>query len=301
MSRSTRRSDTRAATRGHQSVVINSVEKFRQVNIDNEPIAIGDVGLRLCHRLVGGAPRPEAVAVLAERRVPQRLEPLQHRLLDHAIDHGWNAEVADPAVRLRDFDPTHRLRLVGSLEQLIPNLRPVLTSGRPWQSLDGHPVDAGAPCCANSFPRSSRFPRSQISSISCSAQAGLSGSDFATGGSIPWRPRPGASPRPSGSQGQRELDFLPRSAHESPVLLALSSFGPSVIVSARPICCSAFRPWSASLALPTAGLLCPLLTSAPRSGGLAAPSVADGDTAQISRGKLNRLPRTTAGFTAPRP
>jgi hypothetical protein len=28
--------------------------------------------------------------VLAERRIPQRLEPLQHRLLDHTVDHGWH-------------------------------------------------------------------------------------------------------------------------------------------------------------------------------------------------------------------
>src|SRR3954465_4760271 len=45
-----------------------------------------------------------------------------------------------------------------------------------------------------------------------------------------------------------------------------------------------------------AGLLCPLLTSAPRSGGLSAPSV-PGDTVQISWGKPRSLPRTPAGFT----
>src|SRR3954468_4581612 len=44
------------------------------------------------------------------------------------------------------------------------------------------------------------------------------------------------------------------------------------------------------------GLLCPLLTSAPRSGGLSAPSV-PGDTVQISWGKPRSLPRTPAGFT----
>ena len=48
-------------------------------------------------------------------------------------------------------------------------------------------------------------------------------------------------------------------------------------------------------------LLRPLLTSAPRSGSLAAPSVrpvSRMDTAQISRGKPRGLPRTPAGFTA---
>ena len=43
-------------------------------------------------------------------------------------------------------------------------------------------------------------------------------------------------------------------------------------------------------------LLCPLLTSAPRSGTLAGPSVPT-DTMQISRGKLDRLHRTPAEST----
>jgi len=99
----------------HEFVVINSVEKFRQVYIDDEPIAFGDIGLRLRHRLLGRAARPEAVAALAERRVPQRLQPLEHRLLNHTVDYGWNAEVACPACRLRDLHPTHRLWLVATL------------------------------------------------------------------------------------------------------------------------------------------------------------------------------------------
>ena len=45
-------------------------------------------------------------------------------------------------------------------------------------------------------------------------------------------------------------------------------------------------------------LLCPLLTSAPRSGRLATTSVPR-DTTQISRGKTDRLHRTPAGFTTP--
>jgi hypothetical protein len=44
-------------------------------------------------------------------------------------------------------------------------------------------------------------------------------------------------------------------------------------VAAPPICCPAFRPWGASLASPAPSLLCPLLTSAGRSGRIAPPSV----------------------------
>jgi hypothetical protein len=69
-------------------------------------------------------------------------------------------------------------------------------------------------------------------------------------------------------------------------------------LSARPICCSAFRPWSASLALPTAW---PTTPSADFCRAVRRPlgllSRRNGDTRQISRGKLNRLRCTAAGST----
>src|SRR5207247_441386 len=128
--------------RGHQPVVVDPVEEFGQVDVHDKPVAFDDAGLRLRHRLMGGTARPEAVAVLAECRVPLRLKPLQDRLLDHAIDHGWNAEVARPAGRLRDLYPTHRLRLVAPLEQLIFDLRPARFEDA-RQLFDGDPVNAG--------------------------------------------------------------------------------------------------------------------------------------------------------------
>src|SRR5713101_2811404 len=88
------------------------------------------------------------------------------------------------------------------------------------------------------FHALTRFPRAHTSSISCSSQAGLSGVGFAPA---------------FGDQGQRVLDVLPRSTHELPILLAAldrSGLGPSF--PDRPICCYAFRPWSASIASPTA-------------------------------------------------
>src|SRR5262249_61354370 len=105
-------------------------KKFGQVDIYNKPIAVDDVGLRLRHRLVGGAARPEAVAVLAECRVPLRLKPLQERLLDYAINYGWNAQLARPAVPLGDLHPKDRLRLGGPCGQLIFNLPPALFEAR---------------------------------------------------------------------------------------------------------------------------------------------------------------------------
>jgi hypothetical protein len=57
----------------------------------------------------------------------------------------------------------------------------------------------------------------------------------------------------NGSKASEYWVFLPLTTHELPVLLATpnrSGLRPSF--PARPIRCSAFRPWSASLALPTA-------------------------------------------------
>src|ERR1700680_2906050 len=82
-------------------------------------------------------------------------------------------------------------------------------------------------------------------------------------------------------QGQFELAWRSRCGHETPDLLALS-----------------FNPSSGTVRAfdRRTGLLCPLLTSAPRSGCLAASSV-PGDTVQISRSKPDSLRRTPAGFT----
>src|SRR5258708_15775481 len=82
------------------------------------------------------------------------------------------------------------------------------------------------------------------------------------------------------------------------------SFGPS---AARSRSCEPwpFLPFRASVPLERTdgfGLLCPLLTPAPRWGRLTAPSVPPRrtsvrDMAQASRGKFYRLPRTPAGCT----
>jgi hypothetical protein len=67
---------------------------------------------------------------------------------------------------------------------------------------------------------------------------------------------------------------------------------------ARPICCSAFRPWSASRASPTSG---PTMPSADFCAAVGPPldglSRHPGDTTQISWGKCSRLPCTVAGST----
>src|SRR6266436_5185551 len=107
--------------------MIDPVEKFLEIKVNHDAVARGNVSLRLGHRLMGGASRSEAVTVLGERRVPLLLEDLQQGLLDQSVDDARYAEFSDPAVRLGDFDPLDRLRLIGSLEQSRPNAWPVLT------------------------------------------------------------------------------------------------------------------------------------------------------------------------------
>src|SRR5215813_6000286 len=86
--------------------------------------------------------RSEPVAVFGERPVPPPLQNLQHRLLDESIQHTRNAELSHPSsVRLGDFHPPHRLRLVSPVQQSFPDGWPVLLQVV-LQSDDGHPVDA---------------------------------------------------------------------------------------------------------------------------------------------------------------
>ena len=138
----------------HQAVVIDPVEKFFEIEVNHDAVARGNVLLRLGHRLMSGTSRSEAVAMLGERRVPLLLKNLQQGLLDQSVDDARYAELSDPAVRLGDFDPFDRLRLVGSREQLRPNAWPVLTQVI-LGVVDGHPIHARtALVLSNAFPRS---------------------------------------------------------------------------------------------------------------------------------------------------
>ncbi len=237
----------------HQAIVIDSVEKFFEIKIDHDAVALGNVSLRLGHRLVGRSPRSEAVAVLGERWVPLFLENLQQGLLDQPVDDARHAELSDPAIRLGYFDPLDRLRLIGSREQLRPNTWPVLTQVG-LGVFDSHSIHARATLvAANTFPRSYEI----------SSGAHLLHQLFIASRAFGYRLRHGwFGPLETADrgftpafwrQGQRVLDVLPRATHELPILLATldrSGLGPSF--PDRPICCSAFRPWSASIASPTA-------------------------------------------------
>ena len=129
--------------------MIDSVEELFEIEIDHDVVALDDIMLRLSHCLMCGAPRSKAVTVLGKRRVPPLLENLQHSLLNQPVDDARNAELSDPAVRLGDFDPFGRLRLIGSLKQLSPNVSPVLTQVI-LGGVDGHSIDARRVRCVRS-------------------------------------------------------------------------------------------------------------------------------------------------------
>jgi hypothetical protein len=61
---------------GHQDVVVDPVEKFFQIKINDDLAAVGDValGLGLGERLMGAAPRAETEARCREGRIEDRFQ-----------------------------------------------------------------------------------------------------------------------------------------------------------------------------------------------------------------------------------
>jgi hypothetical protein len=114
-----------------------------------------------------------------------------------------------------------------------------------------------------------------------------------TGASLPGVPAASSSQRPSMT---RPLAGCHPAAPQQATTLFHRSGLRLTRVAAWPSRSPAFRPWGASRASPAARLLCPLLTSARWSGGIAPPSVLHEDTAQISRGQLSYLLCIDAGF-----
>src|SRR5712691_9261443 len=98
-----------------------------------------------------------------------------------------------------------------------------------------------------------QFSRPQTSSISCSSLAGLSVAQFAVYDSVPSPGALGASLRPSSVKASTLCSWF----------FCRLSFIESCVLLTAP-CCLGLRP---------CGLLCPLLTPAPRSRWIAPPSV----------------------------
>src|SRR3954468_920214 len=141
------------------------------------------------------------------------------------------------------------------------------------------PSRPGAPLLrrtgASAFLRLSRS--TTLSMDGPTRTAGPLGSALAVQASVPSGAARGFTPylRP---KGQLQLAFLPLDPHEITALFAHSAVRAFVGLSQ---------------------LLCPLLTSLPRSRGLRPAQSGKPNPTEISRGKLARLRRTPAGSTTP--
>src|SRR6266850_8210750 len=172
-------------------------------------------------------------------------------------------------------------RVTLRLEQLFFDLRPARFEDA-RQLFDGDAVDAGRTLVAHHCTQCRFYVvwgTNRLHQMLCGCRAFGFGRRRDCFDLLPVQARgfTPAGPR----QGQLELVWRSRFGHETPDLLALS-----------------FNPLSGTVRAfgRRTGLLCPLLTSAPRSGRLATASVPK-DTAQISRSKPDSLHRTPAGFT----
>src|SRR5690606_20949685 len=99
-------------------------EELLQVHVHHGTATGLHVRLSGKYRLVRSAARPEAVAMLAKGGIKNGLQHLQQCLLDQAIRHCRNTQLALATVRLRDHDPSYRARPVRSRKPLLPYARP---------------------------------------------------------------------------------------------------------------------------------------------------------------------------------
>jgi hypothetical protein len=219
---------------------------------------------------VRASPRPEAVAVHAERRVDDRLQHLQQGLLDQPIHHRRNAQLPRPAVRLGYRHAAHRTGPVAAVEQCLPDVGPRRSSGTLRVCCTVRPSTPALPLLAlTRFHAAAMFCRSRARASRPSVPGSFD------------RVAPAAL-HPVRLQPRLHLGLPPH----FPPCRASDACLPSDMSRHRP----------SRSALRVAQLLRPLLTS--RSGSPPSPFQAQGE---ISPGKNAILPRTAAGFTPPDP
>ncbi len=125
----------------HQPIMIYPVKEGFQVQIHYPVTAFPSAVLSISDCLMGRMPRAEAIAVWVEAGFPILLDHLSDCLLDKAVQHRRNTQGAGTAVGFGNDDPPDRLRSIGLLEQLLPDLRPMLAQII-RQFIHGHTVDA---------------------------------------------------------------------------------------------------------------------------------------------------------------
>ena len=263
----------------HQHVVVDSIEEFFQIDIDH-------ASRSLRRRTLAPGPPPDGPSVPGGSRSCARRTSGPSALAEPAAPpagsggrrrRGCRAFAPRrPAWGFRPASPAAAGRF---RRAAVPECLASAHAGSPRHVVDGHPIDAGSSLVGpDSFPR--HFEILSLAHLlhqDRSVLPGFRASRFAMGGSVPssvgdrgFHPDP-----PSGRpDAMLVLGFLPLSAHELRVLLATpnrSGLRPS-FPAGDPLLRLSARVSHSSVADSTC-LLCPLLTSAPRSGRLAAPSV----------------------------
>ena len=180
-------------------------------------------------------------------------------------------------------DPPHRRRLVGAFEQPGAKRGPVVFQVR-RQGFDAHAVDPRRSLVTLNL----RQRLAQIVAFDNRFHAHVR----------PWPPgfQKQRSPQRLRSLAPRARGLHPLPLRERPVRAGFSAAWP--MRELRPTrFLQPFGPSPPGRA--PRRLLCPRLTSAPRSRALRRAQSGMPDATQISRGKIDRLPRTPAEFTTP--
>jgi site-specific DNA recombinase len=136
----------------HQSLMVDAVEEFLEVEIDHPVAPVFQIRLRLGDGRVTAPPRSEAMARWVEGRLPVRAEHTVHGLLDPPVDHIGNAQAAFAASCLRNPHPANHPRAIGSVKQGTTKHRKELAQ------VLSHLVDAlsirtGSPAVLCHFPK----------------------------------------------------------------------------------------------------------------------------------------------------
>jgi hypothetical protein len=106
--------------------MLNPVKEFGQIHVHAVTVAGPDMGLHLPGCSVSGSLRSEAETRLREVGIEDRRQDLQDGLLDQSVLDIGNAQVAFRAIGFGDGFPAGRGRLVGSLQQLLSDARPLV-------------------------------------------------------------------------------------------------------------------------------------------------------------------------------
>ena len=159
---------------GHQSVVLNAIEKRIEIKIDAPRRVISDELACPLHSVMLRAPRAEPEAVGMEQRIEDRREHLRDGLADQPIHRSRHPQHPQTTRGLGDHHPADGLRPVSARVKLQADLRPMAVKPR-TQLLSAHPVDAwGTGVLLNASERLSEIlagqellPQARLGGVRC--------------------------------------------------------------------------------------------------------------------------------------